>query len=253
MDYDKMPGIRRSDLWLMNRSPAHFRYAMDNPREETPALTFGSAMHKYLLEKDRFEEDFAVAPALDRRTKQGKEDYAAFVSGLNGQAVITADEFGQIKLMAEAVWSHPAARPYLDGEHEKIYTWIDSQTDEACKCKVDSITTLNGERYIADYKTTDSCQDGHFESTGRKYGYQFQAGMYTEGVFVNELKDVRFVFIAQEKKPPYAVRVYYCDKGYVNQGYDKFRELIGLYHECRVNDAWPGYEEAELLEEDWHE
>ena len=32
MEYEKMEGIRRSDLWYMNKTPAHFKYHMDNPK-----------------------------------------------------------------------------------------------------------------------------------------------------------------------------------------------------------------------------
>lgn len=252
-NYDNMPGIRRSDLWLMNRSPMHFRAAMDGPRESTPALTFGAAAHKYILEKDSFRDEFAIAPKTDRRTKQGKEEYAAFLEGLGGRAVISDEEYGQILGMERALDAHPDARRYLGGEHEKVFAWTDMPTGEACKCKVDSIGTVDGVLTVTDYKTTDSCEDGHFERSCRKYGYGFQAGMYSDGVFMNELVRPRFVFVAQEKKPPYAVRVYVCGEGFVQQGYDKFRELIGLYHMCKESGAWPGYPDGELLEDEWHE
>ena len=79
--------------------------------------------------------------------------------------------------------------------------------------------------------------------------------MYTEGVFQNTFEQYRFAFVAQEKKPPYAVRVYICTPEFVQQGYDKFRELIGIYHQCKETGNWYGYEGpenmvTELLEED---
>lgn len=252
-NYDNMPGIRRSSLWVMNKSPLHFKEEMDNPPEQTPALVFGAAAHKYILERETFDKEFAVAPKVDRRTKQGKEDYAAFVAGLDGQAVIDEEDFQRIVDMAKAIDSHPTARKYLGGEHEKAFAWEDCDTGELCKCKADAIGMVEGRLTVTDYKTTDSCENGRFESSCRKYGYQFQAGMYSEGVFMNELERPDFVFVAQEKKPPYAVRVYFCDKGFVQQGYDKFRELIGLYHECKVSNTWPGYPDGELLEDARHE
>lgn len=251
-EYDAMDGIRRSSLWIMNKSPAHFREAMDSPPEPTPALAFGVAAHKYILEKESFDEEFAVAPDVDRRTKQGKEDYAAFIASLDGRAAISSGELDQIKAMAAAVDSHPTARRYLSGAHERVYLWEDPMTGEPCKCKVDSIGEVDGVLTVTDYKTAESCEDGHFEKSCRKYGYHFQAGMYCEGVFMNELTRPEFVFVAQEKKPPYAVRVYRCDEGFVAQGYDKFRELIGLYHRCREAGEWPGYPDADLLEEAYH-
>ena len=40
MKYEDMPGIRRSDLWKISKTPLHFRYEMDHPTEPTPAMVF---------------------------------------------------------------------------------------------------------------------------------------------------------------------------------------------------------------------
>ena len=31
LEYNSLPGIRRSDLWKMKQTPAHFKYAIENP------------------------------------------------------------------------------------------------------------------------------------------------------------------------------------------------------------------------------
>ena len=128
-------------------------------------------------------------------------------------------------------------------------TWTDEQTGEAVKCRPDCLIEVNGRKYIVDYKTTDSCEDGHFERSCRKYGYKLQAGMYREGVFQNTLDDYGFVFVAQEKKAPYAVRVYVCSEEFICEGYDQYRELLGLYHHCKEHDNWYGYDMADLIGE----
>ena len=257
LSYDTAEGIRRSDLWVINKSPFHFKYYMDHKDEKsTKALTFGAAAHKWILEPNTFGLEFAIAPEVNRRTKDGKEEWATFETRCSEKnlSIITADELGTILNMAAVLQENPFAWQLLRGEHEKEYYWTDDLTREKCKCKVDCITEYNGKPYIVDYKTTDSCEDGHFERSARKYGYQFQAGMYCEGVFQNELEEYGFAFVAQEKTAPYAVRVYLCDPEWIKRGYDKFRELIGIYHECNVSGNWYGYEgpdgiPVELVEE----
>lgn len=66
--------------------------------------------------------------------------------------------------------------------------------------------------------------------------------MYREGYFQNTFKDAGFVFVAQEKSAPYAVRVYMCSEEFINEGYNQFREAIGIYHACKVNNHFYGYE-----------
>lgn len=241
-EYRDYPAISRSDLWNFKKSPKHFKYAKENPPEKTKALTFGGAAHKYVLEKDDFENEYAVAPNIDKRTKAGKEAWAEFQASVGDKEIISADDFEVIKEMDKAIDENEVARKLLTGECEQSFFWTDADTGEECKVRPDCMTEWEGKKYIVDYKTTDSCEDGHFEHSCRKFGYKFQAGMYREGVTLNTFEEYGFAFVAQEKKPPYAVRVYICTDEFINQGLDQFRMFIGLYHDCKENDIWYGYE-----------
>lgn len=246
-EYRAHEGISRSQLSiLLNQTPLHFKYA-EGHREDSTAFAFGRAAHKYILEKDDFFNEFAVAPQCDRRTREGKEIYNQFVIDSAGKEVITSDEYDQILSMSEAIDNNPLARQLLTGECEQSFFWIDTDTNEPCKVRPDCITEYQGKKYLVDYKTTDSCSDGHFERSARKYGYKFQSGMYREGVFQNTFEDYGFIFVAQEKKAPYAVRVYFCTDAFIDEGYEQFRKAISLYHYCKETDNWFGFEGAENI------
>lgn len=246
-EYRSAEGVSRSQLSiLLSQTPLHFKYAEENKgKEDTPALAFGRAAHKYILEKESFFEEFAVAPQCDRRTKEGKEIYANFLIESEGKSVISSDDYKAIEEMSTAIDETPLARELLTGECEKSFFWTDAETGESCKVRPDCITLFEGKKYLVDYKTTDSCADGHFERSVRKFGYKFQSGMYKEGYFNNTFEDVGFIFVAQEKKPPYAARVYFCSPEFIEEGYEQFRKAIGIYHWCKTNNCWYGYEGAE--------
>lgn len=253
-EYREAEGISRSELFKISKSPLHFRYAMDHPAEPTPALIFGQAAHKFILERDCFGDEFAVMPNIDRRTKEGKEAYSDFVMQNAGKGIISQEDMDKIIEMRKQIMANPVAKALLSGKVEQSFFWKDEDTGEKCKCRTDCQTEYEGKKYIVDYKTTESCEDGHFERSCRKYGYKFQAGMYTEGVFQNTFEEHGFAFVAQEKAAPYAVRVYFCDPGFIAQGYDQFREYLGIYHDCKKTGNWYGYEGAmnlptELFEE----
>ena len=246
--YDQIPAVRRSELWLLRKSPAHYLYAVTHPSESTPAMEFGTAAHKFILEQEFFFDDYVIAPEVDRRTKAGKAAWAEFTESLGDKAVIKPADLEVIQAMDEAVKAHPTAAALLKtGRHEVPIEWTDPETGEPCKCRPDCLTEYGGEKYIVDYKTTNSCEDGHFERACRIYGYKLQAAMYTEGVFAETLESYRFAFVAQEKNPPYAVRVYFCDQGFIDEGREQFRDLIELYHVCKKTNQWPGYENEELI------
>lgn len=245
-EYRLSEGVSRSELnVLLTQSPMHLKYAQENGREETLALLEGRAAHKLILEPETFFNEFAIVPKCDRRTKEGKEIYAAFLDESEGKDVLTEDSMVKVREMANAMLQNKTAVKFLKGEHEKSFFWTDAQTGEKCKVRPDCLSEVDGVKYIVDYKTTDSCANGHFERSVKKFGYKFQAGMYREGVFQNTFEDYKFAFVAQEKKPPYASRVYICNDDFINEGYEQFREAIGIYHWCKEHDNWYGYEGPE--------
>ena len=69
--------------------------------------------------------------------------------------------------------------------------------------------------------------------------------MYREGVFQNTFEDYGFAFVAQEKKAPYAARVYICNEDFIQEGYEQFRTAISTYHWCKEHDNLYGYEGPE--------
>lgn len=241
--YRKHEGVSRSELnILLTKSPMHFKYAQEHPEEDTPALLEGRAAHKLILEPETFTEEFAIAPKCDRRTIEGKTKYADFVLESEGKDIISPESMDKVYAMAKALNQNETAVKFLNGLHEQSYFWTDAQTGEACKVRPDCLAEVDGIKYIVDYKTTESCADGAFERSVKKYGYKFQSGMYREGVFQNTFEDYKFAFVAQEKKAPYASRVYICDDDFIREGYEQFREAIGIYHWCKEHDNWYGYE-----------
>ena len=251
-EYNEANGVRRSDLWRMNDSPEKYKYFLDNPPESTPALVFGSACHKMILEPGDFGNEYAIAPNVDGRTKEGKEIKARFAEENAGKTILSQDDADTMTGMEQKLEECSLARDLLrgDGETEVPFFWTDPETGEDCKVKLDRlITGLDGRLYVVDYKTAASADTEKFNKSMFSYGYTLQAAMYTEGVFCNTFESRKFAFVAQEKAPPYAVRVYFCDPGFVDDGMATFRELIGIYHKCRASGEWPGYRDGVLYGE----
>lgn len=240
-EYSKAPGIRRSLLWELRRSPAHLKWRMDNPPEATPALIFGQALHAAVLTPEDYDRQFAVMPNADRRTKAGREAWEAAAAEAQSRTQIAFDWAEQIAGMVQAVRDNPMAARLLDGPHETSYFWADTLTGEDCKCRTDAETDVGDMHLIVDLK---SCQDASTDAFMRDalhYGYDVQAAMYTDGYKAVTGREATFVFIAVEKNPPYAVNILQADTLFMQHGQDRYRHLLGLYHECRQRNQWPGY------------
>ena len=240
-EYREAEGVSRSDLFKIARSPLHFKFAMDNPPEQSKALLFGIALHSYILEQEAFNEEYAVIPQCDRRTKEGKNTYANFIAENEGKFFVTTDDMEMITAMSKSINNVPIARKLLEGLHEQSFFWTDELTGEKCKCRPDILMEIGGMTIIADIKTCESAETETFMRKAIDYGYDLQAAMYCEGVKQSTGKECSFVFIAVEKSEPYAVNVMQADKLMMLRGTDKFREYIGTYHYCKANDDWFGY------------
>lgn len=245
LEYNAAEGIRRSDLWKMNDSPEKFRYFLDHPVEQTPAMAFGSACHKMILEPADFGNEYAIAPQIDKRTKEGKAQWEAFCTDNAGKTIISADDAEVMREMEEALERCPLANKLIrgKGDTEQAFFWTDPETKEKCKIKCDRIVKFNRKWYVIDYKTCLSAETNRFNHDVFSLGYYMQAGMYTEGVM--RAKKLRkrpgFLFVAQEKKAPYSVNVIEVTEDVMKVGVQKFYELIEKYHNCKTVDIWPGF------------
>ena len=175
-EYDKIPAVRRSLLWELKKSPAHFKWAAEGEgiEEETPAMRLGTIIHMCVLELSKYLDHYRVLPNVDRRTKEGKARCQEVLDKLEpGQEAITWEENDQAMQMHHAVMYDPyASKFFYQYRPEQVYVWTDPETGERCKIKADLVVAIDGQDYIVDFKTTDSCQDGHFERSVKKYGYQ---------------------------------------------------------------------------------
>ena len=241
-EYRASEGVSRSQLWRLHEgSPEKFMYAEEHPEEPTPALIFGQMVHKLILEPETFGDEFAVAPDVNRLTKDGKAAWALFAEMNEGKAIVKAEDYDTACGMRNALLENDLVMKLLSGKHEVPLFWTDELTGEKCKVRLDCFTPLSDRVLIVDYKSTNDAETEAFIRSAINYGYDFQSAMYTEAVRRCMEKEAVFIFIAQEKEPPYAVNVLAADQLLVQRGYDTFRELLGIYHECKTSGNWYGY------------
>ena len=240
-EYRQSPAISRSELFKISESPEKFKYYQEDPEEPTPALVFGQLFHARALTPETVWEQFAVMPNVDKRTKVGKEAFSVFEAQAKCKTIVSVDMVDQAMFMCEALNRNEFVKKLLKGEKEKPFFWVDDMTNEQCKCRVDCLSEVGDNLIIVDLKSTDNAETEAFMRSAIKYGYDLHSAMYSEGVKVNTGKEPLFVFIVIEKKPPYAINILQSDKLFIRRGYDIFRELIGIYHECKTTDNWWGY------------
>jgi exodeoxyribonuclease VIII len=243
-EYHARPEVSKSGLDLVHRSPLHYwnRYLNPDrePEDPTPAMMIGSALHTAVLEPHLFDDEYAVAPACDRRTKEGKMIWADFEQQAAGKTLLKAEDATNIELMSAAVRQHKAAGFLLrmPGRCEQSYFWTDETSGEKCKCRPDWHS--EDRLIIADVKTCEDASPGAFlRKAVFAYRYHVQAAFYSKGLGAKQ-----FIFIAVEKKAPYAVGVYTLPAELVERGWQEAQADLQRLAECRAANQWPGYGES---------
>ena len=241
-EYRTMEGISASDLKRMVKSMAHWKYSKEHPDEGDSAdLKFGRAYHKLMLEPDDFNNEFVVSPKIDKRTKEGKEEYARFLVKAGNKEVIDEETYQKLLDMKKELYKTPFVKLLIKGEHEKSFFWTDAETGIKCKCRPDSFGQIKDQYICIDLKTTKDAETDHFMRDAIKLGYDIQASHYTQGLESTYGKNFKFIFIAQEKTAPYLVNVLEADEYFMASGKELRSILLNKYKECVENDVWPGY------------
>ena len=232
-----------STLKKFDRTPAHARYAMQHPPEPSVAMEFGTAVHLAVLEPDRFDAECAVAPKVDRRTKEGKAEWSAFLAANEGATILDEDAFATCQAIRDAVWAHPIACEILSGAgHAEVGAiWDDAETGQRCKGLIDRIGVFDGWTWVIDLKTCRDAAPRLFSSDIAKQGYHAQAAMLIDGCNAVAPRERRFAWIAVEKDPPHCVAVYEAPLVMLAAGQVKYRRWLATYIESRKTNNWPGY------------
>lgn len=243
--HNDLSAISKSRLAKMSVCPEYFKWCEDKPQPPTDDLIIGSAFHKLLLEKDEFNDEFAILPAnIDRRTKLGKEAYANFMQENEDKGVITQADFEMIWDMRESVLKNKYSAKLFDGVHEQSMYFTDELTGIQCKVRPDCYKIVGDKVIITDLKSCKSAVAEDFIKDIVKYSYDLQAYMYRYGVAKTlgvPIENVSFVFNCVEKKAPYLSAIYEVTQDIFDRGEMLFRKYIGMYKYCLDTNNWYGY------------
>lgn len=248
---DPVPGGSLSasgmKLLLPPSCPARYQYDRMYGQPPKAAFDFGTAAHKLVLGTG---PRLVIVDAPDWRTKAAKE--AREQAHLDGHVPLLLAEFGEIQAMAAALRAHPIAGALLDparGKAEQSAFWQDEDTGVWRRCRYDFLPYQHEVRrmVIPDYKTTPSADAESVAKHMANYGYHVQAAQYTDGARALGLdEDPAFLFVFQEKTPPYLVHV----AGLDDQAMEHGRELCALaceiWRDCTQSGYWPGYSDTEI-------
>lgn len=245
-EYHSGPGISKSHLdAIASASPRHYWHKYLNPNREraepTAAMVMGSAVHSAILEPDLFPSEVIEAPEFDRRTKVGKAEYEAFKAANAGRIILPPEDYATCLAIRDAVHTHPVAAGLLQGgKAEQSFYAIDPETGELIKCRTDYLHDSGA--MIVDVKTTEDASPAGFGKSSANFRYPIQTAWY------NRVLDTCYgehpetwVFLAVEKKPPYAIGLYFMEPELLERAAIAAQRDFMRIVEHRRSGEWPDY------------
>jgi len=228
--YHSEVGISSSTLRKFGHSQLH---AVNDVQKTTDAMNFGTAAHYMLVEGEQaYNQEVAVLMGSPY-TKAYKENKADMLERYD--CVIKEIEDTHIKGMKANIIDE--ADMYLQAEGklpEASFFWYEDKV--LCKCRPDLICPpfkdlyKPGEIYVVDYKTTKSCDPKEFADSVKYWGYDMQAAWYRRGMEKAGYRVKEFAFVAQEKVPPYASKVFVITNEQMDKAWDKMQVFLDAYN-----------------------
>lgn len=248
-EYHSGPGVSKSDMKELLRSPAHWK-SPDPP--DTEAMAFGAAMHPGILEPDRFKKEYCIYPEDcligSGKGQQGRKAEFDEKCSEEGRTTIKPEWMDQIIAMRDAVQLHPTVKELRlleDGESELSGFYSDPEFENVLtKVRPDYLNKVN--HLLSDLKSTTDARSHKFQSIAFDKGYDIQAGHYLYTVSkLTKILHNEFYFIAVERpkvKGQYVgVMVYRADDDMITNGLLLRSRALTIYNECVKTGCWPGY------------
>jgi hypothetical protein len=233
--YDATEGINQSFLKdVLAVSPSYALHSKNN-REATPAMSFGIALHAYVLEVNEFNRKVAVKPdGIDRRTKEGKIAYEEFLVESHGKTIITQDDLNKIQLMRDnAIWliEHKKARKSTNElsitAQFKVTEGPFAGVVVPIKAQLDTLHELDDVAVIRDLKSVADISD--VPKASRNGGWAVQSALYGDLVAELTHTHVSFEYVASSKEPPHDARKYLVSPEMEIRGRSMYLDGINRY------------------------
>ena len=256
-DYHAKKDSYSSSLIKMMDVPAEARHYMTAPREYKQCWSIGSAIHKYILEREDFSSEFLTGISEARRSSANKKDWAQWFSdqGADGSGIVegaaatwngkfeqqtgknmvTPEEIADIKMMSDAICDDPdALQLIVGGAAESSIFWTDEDTGLRLRIRPDYFT----DNFTTDLKSIESLSDASITRAIANMGYGISAAMYQDGTFNLTGNQTPFVFLFIQKKAPFMTRTICLDELSQSAFLQKYIGLKEKLANCIRNDVW---------------
>lgn len=230
---------------LLLDSPARFKHVvLDGNRTEKRVWDLGAAVHGKVLgtgaEAVAYPEDvLSASGAITAKAKEWAIDARA-----EGLVPVKQAELDEINAVSESLLANITARTMLEAEGDPEVSAFATCPETGVRLRGRYDYRPKNLAVLDDVKTVGragGASEAEFTKQIFNFGYDVQAGQYTDihKYITGEERD--FAFIVVEMVAPYLVNVITMSEQYLDMGRVKSMEARRRYRHGLDTGEWPGY------------
>ena len=225
--------VRHSNLKEIEKSPAHYFYAVQDDSEETLAMRLGSGAHAMLLGKPWKLWDKPAKKGSGKAPRNG-EQWDEFVKENEGCIILNAAEKAKAEAMADSVRRNKVAMRLLeDTVKEQTVRW--DHLGRICRSTPDARSRL----HVGEFKTAQSSEPTKFKKDAYWRRYHSQLAFYLDALkAAGEGSPDEAYIIAVESTPPHPVSVLRLSDRAIEHGRQLWRDWFDRLLECEAKNDW---------------
>jgi hypothetical protein len=229
--------LSNSDISHLRRSPYDYWYYKNKSteKEETPSMLLGSLVHSMYLEPEMTALEFVEEIQCDKRTKMGKQTYAAFLEKATGKRIVKPEMWEKAQKMVYSLREHLGSIQELAGPGWAELSGFFELHGVRCRARYDYVAERGMDW---DLKTTSDLLA--FSKSVANFGYHRQNAFYGMGKKQIEGKYSGFRFVVVENKEPYDCAIFELEDSAIRQGRGEIEDSLDLYTNCVEAKTWPG-------------
>lgn len=215
------------------KSPRHYMNYINAKREPSKEMNMGSLIHALLLYPSEISKQFAIAPDVDKRTKEGKAAWEQFVQTSEGKIAVTESELNEANSIVDIALSSKEISNMISQCTAFEQEFRHDIQGLPFRGFVDGIAN----DFILEVKTMSDASPQNIIREFYNRKYYIQAGLYSS---VYKLP-VRYIIL--ETKPPYNYMHSFASQDYIQKGIEELNWLTTRFKQCMDMDAFSsGYQ-----------
>ena len=270
-DYKARPGVNASSFGAIDPDrdgcPAiwNARQQVKEDIEDTAALSFGRAFHKYCLEFERFDDEYVPltenkkeelfnnALANGSKAKGFSKTLTTYKEwkkelSESGVSIIDESTYDTLARMRKSLTESCTDGIISAGDREtEVSVFVDLEDHRgnkvACKGRLDLLKPFSR---IVDLKTVASASPVALGRFIAKFKLHVQAAFYLDMVKTmndtdDDPRDMKFAWCFVDKRSPHPCVWYEASDALIKLGRQEYRSYLGWIHDGRESGHWPGH------------